>query len=156
MAQEGLRELVAKWKDDVANAPQAGGGPHRAIGALNRYQRKMLERCTDELEQALSACNCDDTLHKNIPCPVHSAALAPSPLTEERMHNILTECPISMGNENYCKYLVRRINAFLASPAEQPKSWLEKQRKKVPLSNYSGPAEQPGAPAPAGEEPSHE
>ena len=51
--RDALWGLVDEWRDGVANAPQAGGGPHRAIGALNRYQRKMLERCADELAAIL-------------------------------------------------------------------------------------------------------
>ena len=50
-ALEPIKKLVEKWQDEVDNAPQPFAGPHRPIGALNRFQRKQLKNCTDELRE---------------------------------------------------------------------------------------------------------
>ena len=45
-------KLVAEWRDKADNAPKSFAGPHRPIGALNRWHRFQLRTCADELERA--------------------------------------------------------------------------------------------------------
>ena len=154
--EERLRELVENWKR-LADAMD--DGTH--VTECSRRACDFRSRAS-EVEQALSAapptCECGQVKEflcaecygKGVSEVVRKAAAAPSPLTPAQVthyrKSIKEICfqAHSKGWEWAEERLLEVVNPLLAaSPAEQPESWLEKQRKKVPLSSYSGPAEQP-------------
>ena len=140
--EERLRELVENWKrladamDDGTHVTECSrracdfrsraSEVEQALSAAppSKAQRVLESLTPGGSEFAGDPDACAAYVHKKISTLQDiaknavkarmAAAPAPSTLTEEQMSNVLMECPISMGNEDYCKYLVRRINAFLA------------------------------------------